>query len=546
MSPERHNKKESGERADKVILTLSNVSASKGSQEILTDVNLDITQGEHVALVGPNGVGKTTLLKIIIGEEQPNSGSIFVARGINVAYVPQSIENVFPRGEQNRTILEYFVHAKGLDTIQKRMQEIEAVLSQRSTNTQEFLKEYGELQYLFEQRGGYTLESDAQVVMEGVGLGGSIDLSTPISRLSGGEKTKLLLAQALISNADLLLLDEPSNHLDPNSVAWLADYLKKFKGALLIISHKQEFLEVFSEKVVELSLQDRGAYTYTGNYSSYLEQKTHRDLNLQRKEKRTNAEIARLQEMANRFRAGVRAKTSKDRQKKIAKIESERPTKKKKEKVMRKGFEVGVQSGYEVLKTFGLIKRYGETVLDYSDINLNILRGEKIAIVGPVGAGKSTLLKIIAGIEKPDSGNYTLGHNVDIGYYSQEMEDLNVDNTVLNEMRTIAGESSDQRLRSFLGAFLFSGDDVFKPISVLSFGERSRVMLAKLALKKHNFLVLDEPSNHLDLASRNSVARMLNEYEGSILLVSHDKEFMQGIGLNRIINLPEGTTTWLV
>lgn len=545
MSPERSIPgKESREHTNKVILTLNNISVSKGDNEILRGVNLNITQGEHAALVGPNGVGKTTLLEVITGDEQPDSGSVLIARGLNIAYVPQSIENVFAK-DQDHTVLEYFLHARGLDVIQKRMQELEEIFTKQRTGLETELEEYGELQTAFQHRGGYTIESDAKTILIGVGLPENVGLDTSVSRLSGGEKTKLFLAQALISDADLLLLDEPSNHLDPDSVAWLGDYLKSYRGAMLVISHQPAFLNIFTEKVVELSLEDRDAYTYSGSYTSYQEQKTQRDLEREKRAMRTDAEIERLQEQVDRFRAGVRSKTSKDRQKKIAKIETDRTTRRKKDKVMRTGFEIETPSGYEVLKTSDLVKRYGEKELDYSNINLEILRGEKVAIVGPVGAGKSTLLKIVAGIIEPDAGGFTTGNKVDIGYYSQEMEDLDVDRTVLEEMRSISGGESDQRLRTYLGAFLFSGEDVFKPIGVLSFGERSRVMLAKLALRKHNFLILDEPSNHLDVASRNSVAHMLNEYQGAILLVSHDEEFMQGIGLNRMISLPEGTVTQL-
>jgi ATP-binding cassette subfamily F protein 3 len=542
MSPERFIPgKESSERTSKVILTLNNVSVSKGENEILSGINLNITQGEHVALVGPNGVGKTTLLEVITGDEQPDDGSVLVSRGLNIAYVPQSIENLFPK-DQEYTVLEYFLHARGLDLIQRRMQELETIFTQQETGLEAELEEYGELQTTFQFRGGYTIESDAKAILDGVGLPENIGLGTMVSNLSGGEKTKLFLAQALISNADLLLLDEPSNHLDSDSVAWLGDYLRNYRGAMLVISHQPAFLNAFTEKVIELSLEDRGAFTYTGGYKGYEAQKAQRDMERERSAIRTDAEIARLQEQADRFRAGVHSKTSKDRQKKIAKIEADRTTRRKKDKVIKTEFEVETQSGYEVLKTFNLVKSYGEITLDYSNINMEILRGEKIALVGPVGAGKSTLLKIIAGVIEPDRGSFTVGNKVDIGYYSQEMEDLNIDNTVLEELRSVSGTASDQKLRTFLGAFLFSGDDVFKPIGVLSFGERSRVMLAKLALRKHNFLVLDEPSNHLDVASRTSVARMLNEYQGSILLVSHDEEFMDGIGLNKIIKLPEGTT----
>lgn len=545
MFNERSNQgRESSEKTNKIILTLSNVFVSKGDKEILNSANLNIRQGEHAALVGPNGVGKTTLLEVITGEEQPDNGSVLIVRGLNIAYVPQSVDNIFPKDEDH-TIFEYFLHSKGLDSIQKRMHEIESMFAQKNTATEALLTEYGELQTAFQDQGGYSIESNAKMVMEGIGLVGEIGLETSIAKLSGGEKTKLFLAQALISDADLLLLDEPSNHLDQDSVKWLSSYLRNYRGAMLVISHKPDFLKTFTEKVIEISAEDRSTFTYEGDYSAYLKQKAQRDQDREKTATRTDAEVARLQEVANRLRAGDRSNQSKDRQRKIEKIQADRPTKKKKEKVVKSAFEVGVQSGHEVLKTTNLIKKYGTRVLDYSNINIDLLKGEKVAIIGPVGAGKSTLLKIVAGIVQPDSGAFKLGHNVDIGYYSQEMEDLDVNKNIFDELRAISVGQSDQQIRNLLGSFLFSGDDVFKQISVLSYGERSRVMLAKLALRKHNFLVLDEPSNHLDTASRNIIASKLKEYEGTILLVSHDEEFMQGVGLNKVITLPSGKTKQL-
>ena len=243
--------------------------------------------------------------------------------------------------------------AEIVDSIQKRIQEIEAIFTRQNTGTKALLEEYGELQTVFRQKRGYSIESDAEIVMNGVGLVGEMGLETTISKLSGGEKTKLFLAQALISDADLLLLDEPSNHLDPDSVAWLSNYLRNYKGAMLVISHQHRFLDVFAEKVIEISLEDRGAYTYTGDFSNYLEQKARRDLEREKKAKRTEIEIVRLKEVADRLRAGDRSKTSKDRQKKIERIQSERPTRKRRERVIQTVFEVDAQSGYEVLKTSG-------------------------------------------------------------------------------------------------------------------------------------------------------------------------------------------------
>lgn len=537
MSKERIHTNESMERPKKTVLTIEDLSVLKGINPVLDNISFTILEGEHIALIGPNGAGKTTLLETIIGDELPDSGKVLIPKGVSLAYVPQSVENVFPKN-QNKTVAEYFYASRGLDEVRRRMDEIEVLLGDKGLQSGELLEEYGSLQTIYEHRGGYTLETEAKMVMAGVGLSDEIILNSLVYDLSGGEKTKLFLAQALLSNADILLLDEPSNHLDPKSVAWLADFLKKYRGTVLVVSHRPNLLDQVVGKVLELEGQN--IRIYLGNYSDYLSQKDKREAVEAKRAKRTEAEIERLSEMVDRFRAGVRAKTAKDRQKKLDKIIENTSTKKVKRKAVRAAFEIEVQSGLDVLEISGLQKSYGEKVLDYSGIELNVQRGEKVGIIGPVGVGKSTLLKMIAGTATPDSGEVKLGYNIDVGYFSQEMEDLNLENTVLDEVVAISTGKSVQQLRTFLGSFLFSNDDVFKKVEVLSFGERSRLMLAKLALMKHNFLVLDEPSNHLDVITRNLIAEKLKEYQGTVLVVSHDEEFMDRIGLTRTIRLPDG------
>ncbi len=535
---------ESGERSRKTILAISGISIFKGDKQVLKGVDLTIGEGEHVALIGENGAGKSTLLKIIIGDEIPESGKVFVPNGASVAYVPQSVEDISSR-HQDMTVLDYFLDAKGLAKVQKRMEEIEALLQSGYDETDSLLEEYGLLQSTFEQSGGYTIDSDAQLVMSGIGLSTEINLSTPILELSGGEKTKLFLAHSLLSNADLLLLDEPSNHLDADSLIWLSEYLKNYQGAVVVISHKPNFLDSFIQKVIELVPGNYGVRSYSGNYTSYVEQKIKRDNEDEKRQNRTEVEIARLSEVANRLKAGDRAKTAKDRQRKIEKIKAEMPTKLTKRSTVTTSFEIEAKSGVKVLEMANLQKRYGEKTLDYSNMAIEIQRGERIAVTGPIGVGKSTLLKIIAGVISPDSGICKLGFNVDLGYYSQEMEDLHLERTVLEEIAVVLPGAPEQALRSFMATFLFSEFDVFKKVGILSFGERSRLMLAKLALRKHNFLVLDEPSNHLDISTRKFLADKLKDYEGTILLVSHDDEFMRNIGLTRVISLPEGDIRWL-
>lgn len=540
MSKERLRASETAERPKKTVITVEDLSVSKGVSSILDNISFTIQEGEHVALVGPNGAGKTTLLETVIGEEQPDLGRVIIPRGLSVAYVPQSVENVFPKN-QDRTVADYFYNSRGLDDIRMRMEEIELLFADKDTQTEDLLEEYGALQVAFEYKGGYTLETEARMVMNGVGLI-DIALDASIYDLSGGEKTKLFLVQALLSNADILLLDEPSNHLDSESVSWLGEYLGRYRGTVLVISHRADLLDQVVERVIELDNQN--IRNYPGNYSDYLGQKEKVEAVEAKHARRTQEEIERLSEMVDRFRAGVRAKTAKDRQKKLDKILENNPKIQTRRRMVGTSFEVEKQSGLSVLEISDLIKSYGDKVLNYSGIELKIERGEKVGIIGPVGVGKSTLLKMIAGLVEPDNGKVKLGYNVDAGYYSQEMEDLNPENTVLQEVETVSSGKSIQQLRTFLGSFLFSKDDVFKKVEFLSFGERSRLMLAKLALNRHNFLVLDEPSNHLDVVTRNLIADKLREYEGTVLIVSHDEKFMDRVGLIRTIRLPDGKIEW--
>lgn len=539
MSKEGYYSKESKEKTGQLVLQLENITVSKGEQEILSDINLKIRRGEHIALVGPNGVGKTTLLKTIIEGEKPDKGKVMIINKATYGYVPQAIENVFPLNE-NRSILDYFLNSRGLDIIQNKMKKIEETMYLEKEISRNMLNEYENLQINFELKGGYIIESKAKAIMGGLNLSPRIELNNKITELSGGEKTKIFIAQILLADVDLLLLDEPSNHLDQNSVLWLGNYLNSYKGAVLAISHKPEFLNLFTQKIIEISTQDHHLETFYGTYSDYKKSKIDKNQQQKRLQKKTDSEIKKLKETVNRLKAGSRAKMAKDREKKLERKFKEISLTKNRLKEVKIQFEVANVSTLDVLKVNNLIKKYGKTNLNYANLNLNLQRGEKVVIIGPIGSGKSTLLKMISGEIIPDSGEITLGNKVDIGYYSQEMENLNPKNTILEEIKSTSPAMTEGIIRSFLGSFLFTKNEVFKQISVLSHGERSRLALAKIALNKHNFLVLDEPSNHLDVNSKRLLAKALNEYKGTLLLVSHDEEFLREIGLNKIISLPQG------
>lgn len=530
------NKESFSEKINSTSLQIENLSISKGDKQLFSNINLNINIGDHIALVGPNGVGKTTLLQTIVGENIPDSGKIRIPKGIKIAYVPQSIENT-THIKKGQKILDYFLQSKQLDSTKTEMNKLEEYMAINEEIPENILKRYNYLQLKFQIDGGYSIESDAKIIMSGMSFSKEINLNTKISTLSGGEITKLFLAQALLKNADLLLLDEPSNHLDRKTLNWLGQYLKKYKGAILAVSHETSFLETFVRKYIEISDSKKEISIYNGNYSEYLQQKQKRINDEYIFREKTLKEIDSLEAFANKYKAGSRANLAKDREKKIKKKLAEIPEIRKKGKDVKLKFEYDKPSSFDVLKTFNISKIYGNKKLDYSKINLNIKRGEKFLISGEIGVGKSTLLKIIVGEINPNYGDIKLGKNVDIGYYSQDMSILDPDKTILEELKLSSPSISDEKLRLFLGSFLFSKGDVFKKVSVLSFGERSRLLLSKLAIQKHNFLVLDEPTNHLDIKTKEKLAEALNSYEGTILLVSHDKNFLEMLNLDKNITI---------
>lgn len=527
------------ENHPKTIAVLNNVSVSKGMTEILKEVSLNIQEGEHIALVGPNGAGKTTFLNVLTGREDIDDGELILPSETKIAYVPQTVDTIL-KEIGDSTVYEYFLYSRDLLDVQVRMREIENLFERGDFTEEGLLEEYGELQEVFELKNGYDLEHRIEEVLAGINLPSSVTLETNISELSGGEKAKLFLAQVLISDANLLLLDEPSNHLDSESYLWLSLYLSKLDKAIIAISHDPDFLDVFVDRVLVLDPYESGIGDFKGSYTDYLEQKEILKTTQTREFIKKKKKIEKLEEEVNRFRAGVNSKKAKDREKKLSRTKEEFKERKTERKTFNLQFQIEKPSGQEVLHIKDLIKKFPDKTLDYSALDLKIYRGNRIAIQGPIGVGKSTLLKIIAGSLRPDSGEVNLGYRVDMGYYAQEMVDLNKSLSVIQEISKSSMGSSEQKLRDYLGVFMFRGDDVFKPVSVLSYGERSRLMIAKLALGGYNFLLLDEPTNHLDLEVKKSLRDMLYGYEGTILIVSHDEKFLKGIGLDKTILLPEG------
>ncbi|WP_088106092.1 ABC-F family ATP-binding cassette domain-containing protein [Halalkalibacter urbisdiaboli] len=522
-----------------IILQCVNVSKSFGAEPILSNIKLDIQTGERVALVGRNGAGKSTLLKMIAGQISYDSGDIIVPKEVQLGYLAQDtgLESELSIWDEMLTVFQ------SLRTMEKQIRRMEEQMSdpslmKDSTKYEKLLKDYDEKQLLFKNSGGYQYEADIRSVLSGLNFG-SFDYNTKISTLSGGQKTRLALGKLLLKKPELLILDEPTNHLDIETLTWLEQYLSSYPGAVLIVSHDRYFLDKIVSQVIELSRYR--STKFTGNYSDYLEEKAKRyEIELKQFEKQQE-EVSKLEEFIQRNIA--RASTTKRAQSRRKQLEKmtllDRPA--GSEKSASFSFDIQRQSGNEVLRVTNLHIAYGDDVI-FRNLDFPIDRGESIALVGPNGAGKSTLLKAILKQLPFENGTIRYGSNVSIGYYDQEQANLQSNKLVLHELWDENRLTPEKEIRTILGNFLFSGDDVLKPVSTLSGGEKARLALAKLMMKKANFLILDEPTNHLDLDSKEILESALIDYPGTLLFVSHDRYFLNRIA-TKIVELEKGTLT---
>ena len=504
-----------------IILALQDVRKSFGTHEVLKSVSFTLQEGERMGMVGVNGSGKSTLMKIIAGLESADSGSVNIQKGLRLGYLAQQGELT---GEE--TVLETL---ESVFEPQRRMEAEMRALEQEmavSGTDPEALRilggKYDALTREFERSNGYGWRSSVQGVLAGLKLRDYQDMKTGL--LSGGERTRLCLGRMLLTEPDLLLLDEPTNHLDLKSIAWLEEYLAAFRGAVIVISHDRYFLDRVCGRMAELLMGS--VETYDGNYTEYLEKRTAvyeirmKAWQLQQKE------IARQEaiiEMYRRFNREKSIKAAESRQKRLDKIE--RLEKPQEENQVRFRFETRRRTGDDVLITEGLRKGYGERVL-FSDLKMHVRAGDRIALIGDNGTGKSTLLKCLTGEEKPDGGSIRWGTGVDLGYYDQHQAGLHENKTVLDEVWDRFPRMEQYEVRGALGLFLFTGDDVFVPVSTLSGGEKGRVALTELMLRKDNVLLLDEPTNHLDMDSREVLEDALSGFPGTIIAVSHDRYFI--------------------
>ncbi len=524
-----------------IILSAQHIAKSFGVNAVLRDVSLTVQQGDRIGLVGVNGCGKSTLMRILAGLDAQDGGEISLVRGLRVGYLAQ--QNMVTSGETVWNELQKVYEQ--VFAMEKKLRELEDEMAHAHTDAQRFAQlsaDYDRLTQRFEEADGYSWKSMVSGVLNGLGFKPA-QYDQCVDSLSGGEQTRLCLARLLLQKPDLLLLDEPTNHLDMETLQWLENYLAAYKGSVLVISHDRYFLDHVCTGIVEILMG--ASEQYNGNYTRYIAQRQERFESRMRAYEIQQKEIERQQAIIARYRMFNREKSiraAESREKALDRMEKlEKPVD---ERAIRFSFEARRRTGEDVLQLTEISKSFGEKHL-FHDLTLRVRAGDRVALIGPNGVGKSTLIKIIVGEEQPDTGFIRYGSNVDIGYYDQHQSTLHADKTVLDEIWDRFPQMEQSNVRGALGMFLFTGDDVFKPIHTLSGGEKGRVALTALMLRKDNLLLLDEPTNHLDMDSREVLEDALADFGGTIITVSHDRYFINRIA-NRIIEMqPDGVTEYI-
>lgn len=530
------------------MLQLQNIQLYFGERALLRDASFIVNPGERVALTGPNGAGKSTLLRIIAGEQEADAGAIHLSGTSTIGYLPQ--DGVDP--DPGLTVFEETERAfQEILDLRQREEQLRARLSKMGNDESSgedrdedgdedgandaLLNEYGMVQTKLENAGHYTLQSDIERVLSGLGFRPS-DLTRSTTEFSGGWLMRIALAKLLLRRPTYLLLDEPTNHLDIESLQWLESFMKTYDGALIIVSHDKAFLNSVTTRTLHVKHGD--IRDYAGNYSFFERKAAEERELLLKKAENQKKELEETRRFIERFRyKATKAKQVQSRIRQLEKIEEIRVDEETAELSFQ--FPAAERSGRVVLELSSVTKRYGNLTV-FENLDLAFERGDKIAVVGPNGAGKSTLIQILAGVLPVSGGTCTLGHNVIPGYFAQhQAEELDPKKTALEEMQSVPGGHSDTRLRTLLGCFLFAGDDVFKPVKVLSGGERSRLALAKMLLNPGNFLIFDEPTNHLDMQSKAILRQALQQFDGTLLIVSHDRDFLDPI-VNKTLEIQPG------
>lgn len=521
------------------VLDVQNLTLSFGENTLFSNVSFDIKEKEKVGLIGCNGAGKTSLFKIITGEYTPDDGACFISKNSRLGYMEQHTCS------ENKTVWDELVSVfDDLIVVEKRLEEITELLTKGEGNQTELIEEQDRLNTIFTRDGGLTYKSMTRSALIGLGFGEE-DFTMPTAKLSGGQRSKLILAKLLLSKADFLLLDEPTNHLDIKAVEWLEGFLKDFNGACLIVSHDRYFLDKITTKTVEI--ENKKCRSYIGNYSEFLVKKAAEQKAIEEKYENDMKEIARLEgiiEQQRQWNREKNIKTAESKEKVVERIKAQLVVPDSKVARIRFDFTPKCVSGEDVLSVSDLKKSFGDKTI-FSNTSFEVKKGERVFLLGDNGCGKTTLLKVLMKDYIPDGGTFKFGSNVFTGYFDQVQAKLDLTKTAIEEVWSSFPSMSETSVRSALAAFLFKGDEVYKNLSDCSGGERARIALLKLMLGKFNFLLLDEPTNHLDAFSREELEKTLLDYSGTMLIVSHDRYFINKLA-SRILELtPTGVNEYL-
>ena len=503
------------------MISINDLDFHFGARALYDGASLHIKPKDKIGLIGLNGTGKSTLLRLLVGEYKPDGGSISMGKEVSLGFLNQDLLSYDSHEPILLVAMQAFEEALSLQ------QQIDEVLLEFETNYRdELVDRLANLQERFEALGGYTMQARTEEILEGLGFT-TEELQKPLKQFSGGWRMRVMLAKILLQQPSLLLLDEPTNHLDLPSIKWIENYLAGYEGAVVIVSHDREFLDRTTNTTVEVS--GGKLVPYAGNYSFYMEEKEERDEIQKGAFENQQAAIRQAERFIERFKAKAsKAKQAQSRQKALDKLERIDDVAPEAAKV-NFSFRFSVQPGRHILRMEHVTKKYDQKLI-FRDTNVHIERGDKIALIGANGKGKSTLMRLVAGTEAPTNGNHQLGHNVVMAFYAQhQLESLRVENEILQEMVEAGSKRNEMELRTVLGSFLFTGDQVFKKIKVLSGGEKSRVALAKTLISEANFLLLDEPTNHLDMQSVNILIQALDQYEGTFIVISHDRFFVENV-----------------
>ena len=516
------------------MIRLDNISKQNGHQIVFIEASAALNKGEKIGLVGPNGAGKTTLFRLITGQEPPDEGQVSIDRGTTIGYFSQDVGEMHGQS----AVAEVMDGAGPVSEVAAELADLEAAMAdpERADEMEDIIARYGEAQARFEELGGYALEGRAREVLAGLSFSQDM-MDGDVGALSGGWKMRVALARILLMRPDVMLLNEPSNHLDLESLIWLEDFLKGYEGALMMTSHDREFMDRIVRRIVEI---DGGTLTsYAGNYEFYLQQRALAEKQQQAQFDRQQAMLAKEMRFIERFKARAsHAAQVQSRVKTLEKIERVEPPKRR--QTVQFEFQPAPRSGEDVATLKNVSKGYGARAI-YDGLTFQVRRRERWCVMGVNGAGKSTLLKLIAGTTAPDDGSVAIGASVKMGYFAQHaMDVLDGEQTVFESLEYSFPQAGQGSLRALAGCFGFSGDDVEKRCRVLSGGEKARLVMAKMLYDPPNFLVLDEPTNHLDMATKEMLITALSEFEGAMLFVSHDRHFLAALS-NRVLELtPEG------